>query len=109
MKLPTPTLTEQFEPERSTLTLSIEKVAIKSGDKKVAIKSGDKSDTIKTGIQKNQIVRYLTDHAEAKSSEISTLLEISLSRVKVILSEMIADGIVVAEGNNRNRRYRLKS
>ena len=109
LKLPTPTLTEQFEPERSTLTLSIEKVAIKSGDKKVAIKSGDKSDTIKTSIQKNQIVRYLTDHAEAKSSEISTLLEISLSRVKVILSEMIVDGIVVAEGNNRNRRYRLKS
>ena len=109
LKLPTPTLTEQYEPERSTLTLSIEKVAIKSGDKKVAIKSGDKSDTIKTSIQKNQIVRYLTDHAEAKSSEISTLLEISLSRVKVILSEMIADGIVVAEGNNRNRRYRLKS
>ncbi len=198
LKLPTPTLSEQFEPERTTLTLSTEKTAksddkkvaikrqkaaiksgdktaksgdkkvaitrqkvaiksgdnatksdktvvnnddntakndkaatksddkkvaikrqkaaiksgdktAKSGDKKVAIKSSDNADTIKTSIQKNRIIRYLTDHADAKSSEISKLLEVTLSRVKVILSEMIADDIIVAEGSNRNRRYRLKS
>jgi len=36
------------------------------------------------------------------------LLNIKLTRSRDILNSLIADGIVVAEGANRNRTYRLK-
>ena len=54
-------------------------------------------------------MEYLTDHAAAKSAEIADLLGLKASRTKALLSEMIEDGIIVAEGGNRNRTYRLKS
>ncbi len=73
------------------------------------LKSDDKKERVKTSIQKREIIRYLTDHASATTSELAELLEIKPTRLKTILYEMIADGIVVAEGGNRNRRYRLKS
>ena len=106
--LPSPVIAEQFGPERTVLILPLAKVAIKSGDKKVAIKSGDKSDSAKTAMQKEQIIKYMTDHATVRSSEIATLLGITVSRVKVLLADLQSDGIIVAEGANRNRVYKLK-
>ena len=100
-----PTITETYEPDRITLSLVIGK----NGDKKAAIKSGDKKAAIKTVAYKETIVEYLTDHAAAKSAEIADLLGLKASRTKALLSEMIEDGIIVAEGGNRNRTYRLKS
>ncbi len=103
-----PTISESFEPDRITLSLEVEKVAIKSGDKKVAIKSDDKKSTLKTTIHKQAIVEYLTDNVSAKSSEIAELLGVRISRTKQILSEMVNDEIIVAEGSNKNRIYKLK-
>lgn len=100
-----PAITETYEPDRITLSLVIGK----NGDKKAAIKSGDKKAAIKTVAYKETIVEYLTDHAAAKSAEIADLLGLKASRTKALLSEMIEDGIIVAEGGNRNRTYRLKS
>lgn len=100
-----PAITETYEPDRITLSLVIGK----SGDKKAAIKNGDKKAAIKTVAYKESIVEYLTDHAAAKSVEIADLLGLKASRTKALLSEMIEDGIIVAEGGNRNRTYRLKS
>ena len=45
----------------------------------------------------------------AKSADIAELLDVKSTRVKKLLSELIAEGTVVAEGSNRNRTYRLKS
>ena len=81
----------------------------KKGDKKVSIKRDDKKETIKTVKQKNEIILYLTDHTSAKSADISMLLDVKSTRVKKRLSELIAEGVVVAEGSNRNRTYKLKS
>ena len=50
-------------------------------------------------------------HAEqgsCRTSDLSALLEINASRTKVYLKELITDGVIVAEGANRNRVYRLK-
>ncbi len=94
-----PNISESFEPDRITLSLEVEKVAIKSGDKK---------STMKTTIHKQAIIEYLTDNVSAKSSEIAELLGIGISRTKQILSEMVNDGIIVAEGSNKNRIYKLK-
>ncbi len=99
-----PTISESFEPERIILSLEVSK----SGDKKVAIKSGDKKAAIKTALHKQAIVEYLTENVSAKSSEIAELLGLKSSRVKEILNDMIADGVVVSEGGNRNKVYKLK-
>ncbi len=99
-----PTISESFEPDRVTLTL----VLGKNGDKKTAIKSGDKKAAIKTVAKKEMIIEYLTDHVSAKSCDIATLLGLKPSRTKEILSQMIDDGIIVAEGANKTRIYKLK-
>ena len=100
-----PTIVQHMEPNRIIVTLPLSK----NGDKKVAIKSGDKKVTIKTATHKEAIITYLTDNASAKSADLCEFLGLKSSRVKVILSEMIKDDIVVAEGTNRNRVYKLKS
>lgn len=108
-----PEIIENIEPERITLSLQIEKssnrnATRKTDDKKPTIKTDDKKPTIKTALQKETIIMYITDHVEAKASEIAKLLNLKPTRVKELLSEMIADGIIVAEGANRNRVYKLK-
>jgi predicted HTH transcriptional regulator len=102
---PSPEISERFDPDRIVLSLSF----LKSGDKKTAIKSGDKKAAIKTMAKKAMIVAYLGDHASAKSSEISELLGLKASRTRAILSQMIDDGTIVAEGEKRNRVYKLKA
>jgi predicted HTH transcriptional regulator len=131
----TPELEECFNPDRIVLSLTFspknekvaikygdneEKVAIKCGDdEKVAIKYGDNENVaIKCGdndekvaiseAKKQAIIAYLTEHGVSKTSELSALIEVSASRTKVYLNELITVGIVVAEGANRNRTYRLK-
>ena len=63
---------------------------------------------IKTVAYKQAIIEYLTDHVLAKSQEFVELLGVKISRVKVILKEMVEEGIIIAEGDNKNRTYRLK-
>lgn len=100
-----PEITAQLEPERTVLTLLFSK----RDDKKAAIKSDDKKATIKSARQKEEIIAYLTDHVSAKSSDIAELLGVKSTRVKKLLSELIAEETVVAEGGNRNRTYKLKA
>ena len=75
----------------------------------MTIKSDDKKVTIKSSRQKNEIVAYLTDHISAKNTEFAEILGVKSTRVKQLLKELIDEGIIVAEGSNRNRTYRLKS
>lgn len=106
-----PVLSESYDPDRITLSLAIEKesdrkVEIKSNDKKVGIKGDDKR--IASG-QKRAIISYLTDHIQATSSELSILLGVGQERTRKILRELVAEEIIVTEGANRNRIYRLKA
>ena len=100
-----PVISESFEPARIVLSLSLKK----SGDKKATIKSGGKKAPIKKTRQKNEIILYLTDHASAKSADISELLGLKSTRVKQLLKELIDEGVIVTEGGNRNRVYKLKA
>lgn len=105
-----PEIVESFNPDRTTLVLPLaaNKVAEKNGDKKVAAKSGGKSSSIAEQ-RKNDILQYLTDTPEASSAQIADAIGLQVSRTKMYLTELIADGVVVAEGNSRARKYRLKS
>ena len=119
----TPVFLEEFAPDRITLSLDVSadkcqiidtdsiaaEVAIKSGDKKVAIKDGDKKTAIKTEAHKDAIVAYLTGNVTAKTSELMEVLNLKQSRVRKLLSELVEADIVVAEGNNKNRVYKLKA
>ena len=100
-----PVISESFEPDRIVLSL----VLRKSDDKKVTIKSDDKRVTIKTTRQKNEIITYLTEHISAKNSDIAELLGVKSTRVKQLLKELLDEGIIVAEGGNKNRVYKLKA
>ena len=102
-----PIITEFSEPDRIVLSLSLLKK--ENSDKKVAIRSGDRGVTAKTASQKIAILEYLTDHVSAKCSDISNILGVKDARARRILSEMIAEGSVVADGGNRNRIYKLKA
>ena len=106
-----PTIVISSEPDRSTLILPLIQhyyadAATKSSDKK---ENSDKKVAIKTERNKSTILAYLTDHASAKVSDFEPLLGIKAARIRRLLSEMIAEGVVVAEGGNKNRTYRLKS
>ena len=99
-----PEISENIEPERIMLSLEIQKTS----DKKQAIKLSDKKKSSKTALYKETIISYLTENITAKSSDISSLIGISTPRTRAILSEMTEEGIIVAEGANRNRIYKLK-
>ena len=58
---------------------------------------------------KETIIAYLTDHAEAKASAIAEYIGLKPSRTRDYLNELIAEDVVVADGSNRNRTYKLKS
>ncbi len=103
-----PIITEDFEPARITMSLSVstDDTVIVSDDKKVTIKTDDKKKV--TELRKDTIIEYLTDHVNVRSSELAELLGVKTTRGKNLLNSLIADGIVVAEGANRNRTYRIK-
>ncbi|MBQ3151630.1 MAG: putative DNA binding domain-containing protein [Clostridia bacterium] len=100
-----PVITESFEPDRITLSLIIGK----SSDKKAAIKSIDKKSSIKTYTYKQEIILYITENTYAKSIDIAELIGLTQTRAREILVEMVKEEILVADGNNKNRVYKLKS
>ena len=100
-----PVINESFEPDRITLSLALGETS----DKKQAIKSSDKKRATKTVAYREAILSYLTENVSAKCSELSALIGISDSRTRAVLSKMIEDNIIVAEGENKNRVYKLKA
>ena len=99
-----PYFRQSFEPNRITLVLPI----TKDDDKKSAIKIGDKKSAIKSA-KIDRIIEYLTDHAEAKASELAEYSGLKASRIRDYLKFLVNEGTVTAEGSNRNRIYKLKS
>ena len=82
-------------------------IKIENGDKKVAIKSGDKKTSAKTEKNILIILEHLTSEEIVSNQAISELLGIQISGTRKILAKMLADGIIVAEGKNKNRTYKL--
>ena len=91
-----PQIMESFELERVSVLLFIGK-------------SGDKKATIKTAAYRYAIIEYLTENVMAKSSKIAELICLKQTRTKEILNAMIVEGIIITEGENKSRIYKLKS
>ncbi len=103
-----PVLTEELAPERIVLDLPLypaEKSAIKTGDQKSVIKAGGKI----AAHNKERIIQYLTEHVSATTAELADFLELKVSRVRALLSQLQAEGYIIAVGSNRTRTYQLKA
>jgi len=93
--------------ERTILSLPITNVPIKSADKKVPVKSADKSEHSKTAALKSIVLQLVEQNGKIKSSDLREPLGVGETRVKTLLRELVADGVLLAEGGNRNRTYRI--
>ena len=71
-------------------------------------RTADKKPPIKTVAQKAAIMEYLTDHISGSNADFAELLGLKSTRVKELLRTMVAEGDIVAEGNNKKRIYKLK-
>ena len=58
---------------------------------------------------KQRIIEYLKDHVSAGSLDIADYLGLKSLRTRDYLNELIAEDIVVSEGGNKNRKYKLKT
>lgn len=110
-----PIIKESFNPNRVLLLLSFEEKTIRKNDNKPAIKTGDKpainySDVvhINKSNQEETISLYISENKIAKNADIVELLGLKPSRVREILKNMVNKDILIAEGNNKNRTYKLK-
>ena len=98
-----PVIEELFSPDRTVLTLSLEK--------KQAIKTSDKSEnnqsdkTSKTMKHQEKILDYLKDNGRSGCNEIASYIGLSPERTRAILSQMKEIEII---GANKNRTYRIK-
>ncbi len=104
-----PVISQGIEPDRITLELSFKKPLIKTADKKPLIKTADKKLSAKTLAQREAVIDYLTIHVSAKNTELAELLDLKPTRIREIMKGLIEDGVVVTEGDNKSRVYRLKA
>lgn len=91
-----PRIEEQFNPDRTVLSLAfIKKQAIKTSDKKISKKIAENIEKIR---------KYLDKRGKSKTSDIADHIGLSPARTRAILSEMED---VQTVGKNKNRRYNL--
>lgn len=91
-----PIIEEQFDPDRTILTLEFRKKQVK--------KTSDKKQAKKTIENINKIRDYLERNGSSRTEDIAKYLELSPARTRAIIAEM---DNVEREGGNSNRTYRL--
>ena len=69
-------------------------------------KSADKLQ--KSADKINKIINYLQENKSVTANDISKIIGVEIRRTRVILNEMAENNIIVKEGANKNRKYRLK-
>lgn len=107
-----PIVEEQYNPDRTVLTLSFEKkqaeqTSRNNKQKKQAEKASRNGQAAKTIENKRAIVTFLEENGESKAVEVAEHIGLSSARTRVMLSELADEGIVKTEGNGRSRRYAL--
>ena len=84
------------------------KQTIKTSDKKQAISDNSKRQTIKARDSRNMFAEYMSQHGASTTAEMAEFSGLSPQRTRAILSKMVDDGIIIAEGSNKTRKYRLR-
>ena len=65
--------------------------------------SDDKSDDKRT-----IILNFIRKNGEVKTEDIATFVGLGTTRVKVLLYELLEEGLIERIGGNRNRTYKIK-
>ena len=107
-----PIIQEENNPDRTRLILIFEKNNRKKQSKKTIGKNNRKKQSEKTQLQKTKenkakIEDYLRLEGENRTSEIAEYMGLSIPRVRVMLREMIEEGVIEAEGEGRARVYKV--
>ena len=97
-----PEVEEQYGPDRTILTLSLQKRVAISSDK-VAI-SADGTFTE----HEEKIIEYLNEKKEISNSGAREVTGLSAAGVRKVLKKMVEKEILSETGKNRNRKYFLK-
>jgi len=104
-----------YTPARTTLTVDISKIrqterTIKADDngKMDDNARADDKRTIKADDKRTIIIDYVRRNGEAKTDDLVKLLGSSTTRTKMLLYQLVNEGILVSCGGNRNRTYKLK-
>ncbi len=109
-----PVIEEDMTPARVRLTLPLTKLPsgmfIKEREAEyVPLRSHRHSIPYISGrSREHMILDYLDSAVSASSSQIADMLGLRSSRTKEILSEMVAKGLITAEGRGPGRRYRIR-
>ena len=85
-----------------------EKQAIKTSDKKQATSDKNKRQMTKENDSRSMFAEYISQHGASSTAEIAAFSGLSPQRTRAILAKMVEDGIVIAEGANKKRKYRLQ-
>lgn len=77
--------------------------------KSVGDKIGDKSTNVaQIGDKKASILSFIADNPGVKASVVADFIGLKASRTRDYLTQLVKEGVVVAEGANKNRTYRIK-
>ena len=68
----------------------------------------DGKQTIKVRDSRNMFAEYMSQHGASTTAEMAEFSGLSPQRTRAILSKMVDDGIIIAEGSNKTRKYRLR-
>ena len=106
--LASPVLKEDLILDRTVLTLSIAS-SDKSKDSDISSDKGsDKSKSSDISSDKKRyIIKLVEKKGSIKTSDLVDGLGISARRINTILNELIKEGVLIAEGKNKGRIYRL--
>ena len=98
-----------YAPARTILTIDISKMihtkrTIKADDNDKA----DDNRTIKTDDRRTIVIDYIRRNGEVKTEELVKLLGSSTTRTKMLIYQLVDEGVLVSCGGNRNRTYKLR-
>lgn len=80
---------------------------MKNKQKKQAEKINGNVRAAKTIANKEKIISYLESEGASKAADIASHIGLSSARTRVLLSELIEEGVVQTDGNGRSRRYNV--
>lgn len=101
----TPVITEEFKPERITLSLSLEEGDVADSNSVASNRIRD----MQRDMQKDAIIEYLTDNVSAKAVDISEYIGAELKQTEILLGELVDDEIIVRDFGKQGKIYILKA
>ena len=80
----------------------------KTGDKKVTEKSGEKKVTKKTQEKYSTILNAMQPNEWYKVSEFGTVVGVKESRIKILLKDLVEQGLIESKGSTKGKMYRKR-